>query len=258
MNPTTSKTIAYITDIHLGQQVQLENELGSSKMSYRTNPDEHKANFLSILDDIQKREIKEVVFGGDIGLEETNAWFFNTLKKYQFTLLMVLGNHDTFTEVSKHYDNGLTNGKDEMNYGYEDKYWKYIYLDSSSNRVSDTQLYWLTQQLNTPKKILLFIHHPVLKIDTPLDQIGAALKGRDELKKILVDSSAEITIFCGHYHMTDATTEKNITQFSSVAGSYQILKESPVVKLDQITFGYRLIQIDADSIKTDTVLLKTN
>jgi hypothetical protein len=31
MNQNKSKTIAYVTDIHLGQQLQMDNELGGGK-----------------------------------------------------------------------------------------------------------------------------------------------------------------------------------------------------------------------------------
>ncbi|MBB6112195.1 Icc protein/phosphoribosylglycinamide formyltransferase-1 [Mucilaginibacter lappiensis] len=253
---TSTKTIAYVTDIHLGQQLQIEDGIGNGKMGYLSNPDEHKENFIVILNDMQKRGVQEFVFGGDIGAKDANWWFFDAIKKYQLKLLMVLGNHDTFAEVGKHYNNSLIDGKDEMNYSYEDNQRKYIILDSSSNSVSNGQLDWLGRQVNTSKKILLFIHHPVLKINTLIDEIGAVLNGREELKKILIDSAKDITIICGHYHMTDEAIEKNIRQISTVAGSYQILKESSKVTTDQNSFGYLLIQMVGDSIKPETVLFK--
>nr|WP_183568596.1 hypothetical protein [Mucilaginibacter sp. SP1R1]MBB6152704.1 hypothetical protein [Mucilaginibacter sp. SP1R1] len=37
-----------------------------------------------------KKGIKEVVFGGDIGTKDANAWFFNTVKTYRFILLIVV------------------------------------------------------------------------------------------------------------------------------------------------------------------------
>lgn len=256
MNQNKSKTIAYVTDIHLGQQLQMDNELGGGKMSYIDNPDEHKQNFILILDDIKKRGIMEIVFGGDIGTKNANPWFFDKIQEYQFKLFMVLGNHDTFSTVSQYYNIGLTEGRNEMMYSFEEDHFRCLVLDSSTNLVSTDQLEWLEQQLNTPKKVLIFIHHPVLEINTPLDKIGAALKERDRLKKILVDSKTDITIFCGHYHMADEATEENIKQITTIAASYQIIKESTKIDTDQHTFGYRLIQINGDLLKTDAILLK--
>ncbi len=257
MKQNKSKTIAYVTDIHLGQHLQMDNELGDGKMSYNSNPDEHKENFILILDDIKRRGIKEIIFGGDIGTKDANPWFFDKIKEYHFKLFMVLGNHDTFSTAIQYYNNGFTDGRNEMRYSFEGDHFKCIVLDSSLNIVSNAQLIWLQQQLNTLKKVLLFIHHPILEINTPLDRIGAALKERDELKKILIDSKFDIIIFCGHYHMTDKATEKNIKQITSVAASYQILKESTKIETDQSTFGYMLIQIDDDSIQSNTILLSS-
>jgi len=253
MNQNQSKTIAYVTDIHLGQHLQMDNALGDGKMSYSSNPDEHKENFILILDDIKRRGIKEIIFGGDIGTKDANPWFFDKIKEYHFKLFMVLGNHDTFSTASQYYNNGLTDGRNEMMYSFEENHFKCIVLDSSNNIVSKTQLDWLEWQLNTPKKVLLFIHHPVLKISTLLDEIGAALRERDRLKKILIDSTSDITIFCGHYHMSDEATEKNIKQITSVAASYQILKGSTKIETDQNKFGYMLVQIEDNSIKYNTI-----
>jgi Icc protein len=169
---------------------------------------------------------------------------------------MVLGNHDTFSTASQYYNNGLTEGRNEMMYSFEEIHFRCLVLDSSTNLVSTDQLVWLEQQLNTPKNVLIFIHHPVLEINTPLDKIGAALKERDKLKKVLVDSKTDTTIFCGHYHMADEAIEENIKQITTIAASYQIIKESTKIDTDQYTFGYRLIQIDGDLLKTDAILLK--
>lgn len=248
-----TKTIAYLTDAHLGQKVVFEGVIGSSKMSYHFEPDEHKNNVKSIFDDIIKRGITEVVFGGDIGTGETIKWFFDLINTYKFKLSTVLGNHDTFAEVAKYYKNDFVEGENEMNYAHEDTYLKYIYLDSSANTVSTIQQNWLEEELKTTKKVVLFIHHPVLDIDTPLDKIGAALKGKDQLKDLLQESGKDITIFCGHYHMDDENTDKNIRQFLTPAASYQIDKQAETVIVNQKTFGYRLIEINKDLITSQAV-----
>ena len=250
-----TKIVAYLTDAHLGQKVVFDGVTGSNKMSYHFEPDEHKNNLKSIFDDITKRGITEIVFGGDIGNVETIKWFFDQINTYRFNLSNVLGNHDTFAEVVKYHKNDLVQGENEMNYTHEDAYIKYIYLDSSANTVSITQQNWLKEELNTSKKIMLFIHHPVLDIDTPLDKIGAALKGKDQLKNLLQGSGKNITIFCGHYHMEDEKTDKNIRQFLTPAASYQIDKRAEIVIVNQKTFGYRLIEINKDLVTSQVVTL---
>ena len=119
-------------------------------MHYLREPEEHKDNLKLILDDIVKRGITEVVFGGDIGTKDINEWFFDLIEKYNFKLRMVLGNHDTFSEVSKYYSS--SDSDDELKYAYEEGFFKYVYLDSSSNSISDHQFRWLQQEMNTEKR----------------------------------------------------------------------------------------------------------
>ena len=252
-----AKIIAYITDAHLGQKIIVEEEVGgrSKNMRYDNEAEENKDNLKLILDDVTSKGITDIIFGGDIGTKEANKWFFDTIYKFDFKLSMVLGNHDTYSEVIKYYRAGHSYPK-ELNYSREDDDFKYIYLDSSSNAVSPVQFDWLKQELNCTKKIILFIHHPILEIRTPLDQFGAALKGREKIKDLLLALQKEIVIFCGHYHMTDELTEGNIRQYSSPACSYQIRKLSENIEIDSSTFGYRLIQFDGNQIYTDVKLFQ--
>ncbi|HEY1743420.1 MAG TPA: metallophosphoesterase [Granulicella sp.] len=249
-----SKTTAYITDAHIGQRIVLGGKAESGKMHYLSEPEEHKDNLKLILDDIAQRGITEVVFGGDIGTKDANEWLFNLMVKYGFKLRMVLGNHDTFSEVSKHYSSPSSD--DELKYAYEEGPFKYIYLDSSSNFISDNQFRWLQQELTTEKKVILFLHHPVLEIDTPLDRAGAALNARDKIRAALLQANRETVIFCGHYHMEDDAIDENIRQLVTPAASYQIEKLSDEIAIDEQSFGYRLIEIDGSELSTEVVLFR--
>lgn len=93
----------------------------------------------------------------------------------------------------------------------DDNFFKYIYLDTSSNAVTAGQLIWLKEQLQTLKKNIIFSHHPILEISTPIDYLGVALNRRDEIKYALFQIDNKVTIFCGHYHMEDITSEKKYT-----------------------------------------------
>jgi 3',5'-cyclic-AMP phosphodiesterase len=249
------KTIAHVTDAHLGQKVLLGCGTEQDKMSYRNEPEEHKDNLKAVLDDVANRGVSELVFGGDIGTKETNEPFFALVKKYGFKLRMVLGNHDSFSEVSKHYSTDHVGDRNELIYSHEDNYLKYIYLDSSSNTLSGGQLCWLKQELTGDKNVLLFVHHPILEIDAPLDKSSAALRGRERARTLLHDSKTPTSIFCGHYHMIDETVDGNASQFLTPAVSYQIDKRSETISIDRRVFGYRLIEIDRADIRSDIVML---
>jgi 3',5'-cyclic-AMP phosphodiesterase len=143
-----------------------------------------------------------------------------------------------------------------LKYAYEEGSFKYIYLDSSSNSISDHQFRWLQQEMNTPQKVILFLHHPVLEIDTPLDRAGAALNAREKIRAALLEAKRETVIFCGHYHMEDDAIDENIRQFVTPAASYQIVKISDEIAIDEQSFGYRLMEIDGSEISTEVVMLR--
>jgi hypothetical protein len=52
---SVSKKIAYITDIHLDEQLPIDQGVDTRK------------NWEIILNDVSKKGIKEIIFGGDIG-----------------------------------------------------------------------------------------------------------------------------------------------------------------------------------------------
>lgn len=249
------RTIAHITDAHLGQKLYFEDGSDGRKMTYINNQTEHQRNLLFIFEDLAHRGIKEMVFGGDIGTLQMNPWFFNAAHEHQLELQMVLGNHDRFSEVIKYFPQAYDIDFTLLNYIQEDDCIKYIFLDTSDNQVDQVRLSWLAKTMRTDKKIVLFMHHPVLGIDTPVDGLGAALKGRDDLKTLMQSFPQDITIFCGHYHMIDETIEGNICQFSTPAASYQIKKQVRDLQFDQNLFGYRIIEVNGEQLKTETILL---
>jgi len=100
------------------------------------------------------------------------------------------------------------------------------------------------------------LHHPVLEIDTPLDRAGAALNAREKIRAALLEAARETVIFCGHYHMDDDAIDGNIRQFVTPAASYQIVKVSDEIAIDEQSFGYRLIEIDGSEISTEVVMFR--
>jgi hypothetical protein len=167
-----------------------------------------------------------------------------------------LGNHDRLPQVCLHYQPCPRGEIAELTYTEQDACVKYIYLDSSSNKVSATQLSWLKQALVTDKKVLLFVHHPVLRINTPLDAAGAALEGRGAVADALRFSQNEVIVFCGHYHMEDETVDGNVRQYTTPAASYLIEKKAKSIVANSRAFGFRLIKIEGRKISTETVLLR--
>jgi 3',5'-cyclic-AMP phosphodiesterase len=251
----SKKIIAHFTDAHLGQKLVMGRGIEKDKMLYEHEPAEHQDNLRLVLDDIARKGISDIVFGGDIGSAESVPGFFEILKGYRFTPSLVLGNHDAYANVIKHcyYSANALTGK--MCYSHDDGFLRSLFLDTSDNTVSDHQLTWLRHQTDGATKIALFLHHPILEIVTPLERAGATLRDRDKLKTLLTGLSCEVWAFCGHYHMDDGAAEANIRQFATPAVSYQIVKRAEGVEVETSRVGYRILEIDEDEIRTEVVML---
>ncbi len=219
-----SELIAHITDLHLDETFPYNDCVTA------------RERFDIILRDIERNNITQIVCTGDIGENDGVAYFFKKLRNKNLTI--TLGNHDTYIEVSKHYNF-------EVNRAYYSalkEYYKFIYLDSSTGIIDKEQYYWLEKELISTKPIIIFIHHPILGINLKVDEIGK-LTNRKELVSLLIKSTTEVTIYCGHYHMESKLTYKNITQHITPAVSYQIKKKTDVIDIDTTVFGYRIIEL---------------
>jgi 3',5'-cyclic-AMP phosphodiesterase len=229
------KRLAFLTDIHLDEQFPIDNNVNPRK------------NLEVVLADISTQGITELIFGGDIGEATAHDYFFEALK--QFSMKLILGNHDKFEEVREHFN--PTQNKNEFYYKVEDENYLYLFLDTSSDEISDNQLLWVQSELNN-KTIILFIHHPILPINTPVDKLYP-LKNREQLESILLEHKENITVFCGHYHMNDEQKHENIKQFTTQSLSFQLVKNGTEIEIDNKNFGYRIIEIEDGKIETHLI-----
>lgn len=170
------KRIAYVTDLHLDETFPVQHNVDG------------KRNWTQLLADIKEKGITSLIVGGDIGEASSHSWFFNTLRPFSFQL--TLGNHDSYSDVIKHAP--LANaGSGQHYFSDEDETFKYLYLDSSAAVVSAQQLQWMGAELKTEKNVVLFIHHPVLPVDTKVDH-KYPLQNRDEVRACLTESGREM------------------------------------------------------------------
>ncbi len=250
----TKTILAFFTDTHLGQKLIAKSEIAGDKMGYEETPREHEHHLRLVLDDITQRGISKVVFGGDIGTAHSVGGFFERLHAYAFDVSLILGNHDTYGNVAPYYDMAGSTVAGKLCYSQQDPHVKRIFLDTSDNAVGDGQRKWLARELEGVRQAAIFLHHPILPLDTPVDRTGAALRDRDEVRSLLIGMDCRISLFCGHYHMIDEAREVNIRQYVSPAISYQIVKQSEHLNADTGTFGYRILEMDEEEIKTQAVL----
>jgi Icc protein len=232
------KRIAFITDIHLDE----DDPKNVGVDSY--------SNWELILKDVASRNIDEIVFGGDIGAASAYPWFFKSVANYPFKF--IIGNHDRYADAAAFYQ-GDTSVANALCYTEEDNDFRYIFLDTSTEQVNEAQFKWLKEQLLTNKHIIIFVHHPVLGINTAVDS-KYPLHNRELIADTLHSGSKQITIFCGHCHMPDIRESGNIKQYVTPATSYQITKSADYIEPNNSTFGYRIITLQGVDIQTELIL----
>jgi len=238
------KKAAYITDIHLDEEDTVKYGADSP------------GNLSRILEHVKSTGADTIIFGGDIGFHTAHEWFFDTMRSTGLDFYLTPGNHDKFTEVIQYFGRELVPpDAAEMCYTIEYGAFKYIFLDTSTSAFSSTQLNWLQKEIDTDKKPVIFMHHPVLRVKTIIDELYS-MKNREQVKELLDSTGKDITIFCGHLHTEDRTTEGKITQYVTPASSYQAEKNEKEVIVTSDQFGYRLIEF-GENIKTEIVIFNS-
>ncbi|HOZ74847.1 MAG TPA: metallophosphoesterase [Flavobacterium sp.] len=236
------KTIFYFTDTHLHEDGPGEH-----------GADAHK-NWNEILTELKLRNPDQVIFGGDIGLFSAYPEFFEALKDYP-NLHVTPGNHDTSAHVRLFFSTAENHSAAGFFSAMEDEHLKWFFLDSSTDKIGTEQLDWFRQELAaTLKPVILFLHHPILSVASAVDR-KYPLENRVELQELLLRHQQPVTIFCGHYHIEDETSQENIRQFVTPAVSYQIKKNTVDIEGDASYFGYRMIYVDGSSIETEVITL---
>ena len=235
------KKFAYITDLHLDEQFP------------KTVGVDARKNWKKILEDISKRDIGQIIIGGDIGERDSLSWFFKSLEPYDWCLSF--GNHDSFSSIFPYWKEEQIVTVHTSFYSIETDFFKYIFLDSSKEIVDSEQLDWVKKESITSKKIILFVHHPILSVPTFTDK-KFFLAGREQIQSILHQIPNEVFIFSGHYHMQDVRSNKNIHQYITPAVSYQVEKNPDTVRIHNNSFGYRLIELQKDQLFTEVIALK--
>lgn len=237
------KKIAFLTDTHLGEQFTLDQGVDGVR------------NLEAVLNDVRSKGITEVICGGDIGDPKVNAQFIKLFDVPQIRFRLILGNHDKFHEVIKHFQVDAQFVDNELFYSEKVGQFKYVFMDSSSGSISRGQQEWLKTQLVDEQQVVIFIHHPLLKVNTPVDD-EYPLSGRDTVVDLLTQSASKIYVCCGHYHMADSQVYRNINQYVSPAVSYQFVKNASQIEIDNKRLGYSIIEINDDDIAIHPVFLR--
>lgn len=234
-------TFAFLTDIHLKEEFP---------QSLGINTEER---FQIILKDIQDRNIDTLVFGGDLGTDDSLPHYLDSTAfiKHHF---ITLGNHDHWSNFKDQITLESIHPTNSLDYSFEKDQTKWIFLDSSLESISQQQLDWLNSELDTHLPIFLFIHHPILNCGTYMD-IHHALDNRKSIETALIKTNTPVHIFSGHYHFSKSLAHQNIQQHIGIAASYQLEENPSKVITDAKSFGYSIVSWESENIEVKTILL---
>ena len=218
------------------------------------------ANFKNILNSfslIQKPDL--IVVSGDLSQDctfESYQHLANLLNKINIKYYLLPGNHDDVNILNKVFDFNWHKG--EVDYSFEFYDWFIYVIDTArypddSGTLSDSQLSKLEKSLseNKSKPTIIFMHHHPLKVNSWLD--GMILLDSENFNSIVKKNSQVKGVLFGHIHQVFESTINKTFYGSVPSTSYQILPQTRRFALDVLTPGYRIIELNVDSLSTKVI-----
>jgi len=235
--------IAQITDLHIDSE---DDQLLSIDSRERTS---------IILERLKSLDIDLLVLTGDISETTGLTWLFSELKKLGIEYYIAFGNHDKPDQYNEfcHFQNSS-----QPYFYFDSDGFRLMFLNSSSTVIDSDQLEWLKASLDNTKRVVVFIHHPVLDCgNTVMDQ-KYPLINRNEVKKVLSNYGSNVLIFSGHYHHEYTISNANIDQFVTPSTTVQIRPFGKELDFDISNIGFRLIELDKCNYSTQVVRIEVN
>lgn len=230
--------IAQITDLHLGDSL-------AKKFRIDT-----RDNFERVLAVAIGSSVDHIILTGDFGEAEEHDWILEKLHRTGLPFDVVLGNHDTLGEARR---TGIasrpSNGLDEYHFAASTENGELLFLDSSSGALSPPQRKWLEHQIaRSTRQVLVFCHHPILDCNPILDR-SYGMADRDEIERILLQSSHPVSVFSGHYHSHLTSTKKHLRQYVAPASVMQIRGEGETIRTESFHSGFQLIEVTKEAVE---------
>ncbi|MBK8805761.1 MAG: metallophosphoesterase [Bacteroidales bacterium] len=211
-------------------------------------------NFERLLDHLATQTFDCLVISGDLafqfGKEDIYEFIRNQLHKFKQQILIMAGNHDS-VPLLKTVFKCDSESETELYYSEYIKYDEILFVDTSTNTISNTQLDWIKQKIElNQNRLIIFSHHPVLKSGVNYMDFNHPMKNADDLLSILRNYKNQVYFFCGHFHSDTTTVDKNIIQFLCPSNFYLIDPNANAFQKEQSGAAYRTIEIYSDKIIT--------
>ncbi len=167
-----------------------------------------------------------VVHTGDITADPHPAAYALARKTFsglRMPIYCVRGNHDAASDIKEYMVMGpredLNADSEHLTYAFETKGHRFLVLDTNGppdrqpqGYLSEEQLVLLRREVTTgTQPLVLFLHHPVLRMDSPWMDANMLIINRSEIHKALLLARDRLRgVFFGHIHQSTQTLRDGI------------------------------------------------
>ena len=234
--------IIQITDLHVG--LADEKPFGVDL----------RENTRRILKAVALTEADALVISGDLCYQDGNlaiySWIKEQLAPLDMPVYLISGNHDDTLLLSEAFGLDDLLREDELYFQHRWSDYDIFFLDTSSGLVSPQQLNWLDRGLSaTDDPIIIFMHHPPLRVGVPYMEQKHALQNPVEVSRLLLQKKQPITIFTGHFHVDKSVRHQNIDLHICPSCFFQIDWCVPDFKVDHHRIAYRWIELTPSGVQ---------
>ena len=223
-----------------------------------------RQGFLAVLAHIREHyaSVDRLLITGDLahdGQAETYEMLRESLGDLAGCSRVLPGNHDVRMALRSVFPEELDPRSETLNFSDLVGDWHIIGLDTQdtgllSGRLTEEQLAWLTHCLDEYDQhpTMIFMHHPPLHIgsawiDAMLLQEPAAFQG------IVAKAEQVRAVCCGHIHQAFEGQMGSTALWTVPSTSMQFKPATTGLELDDIPPGFRLIELDGASIRTEII-----
>lgn len=242
--------VAQITDIHIG---------AAGEDTYGVDV---RRNLAAVFEVIRAREADEIIVTGDIcfdvGVAEVYAWLREQLEAVGLPFRVLPGNHDDAGMLADAF--GLSTRDGELFDVREVHGRTEIFLDTTATTLSSTQQAFLREALAAATgEAIVWMHHPPCLGGVRYMDDNYPLKNHAEVTPIFAAHGAPVHVFVGHHHANITIRSKAAapaTVYLTPSTFFQLHPEFAGFQVDHRRPGFRLIDFDADTLRTQVLYLE--
>ena len=118
----------------------------------------------------------------------------------------------------------------------------FLFLDSSTGKVNEEQIGWLTDALKAHPEAPIVMHHPPMPMGVAFMDRKYPLQETENLLSALTADGHPRKIFCGHYHSNRTVNWKNLEVHICPPASFYINPHKEEFEQDFFPAGYLLLE----------------